>query len=790
MAAIAPSVALDADTRVPDSAVDVVVPVYNAAGDVRRCVESVLAHTTGAYRLVLIDDASPDPDIAELFAEIAARRLPQVELLRNEHNLGFTGTANRGMRLSRCDVVLLNSDTMVTRGWLDALRRCAAANPSFGTITPFSNNAEICSFPHFCHDNPWPMEADPEPVRAALAAAAVPTYPDLPTGVGFCMYVRRTLIDAIGVFDSAFGLGYGEENDFCLRGFAVGYRNVLCDDAFVLHLGGRSFEGQKAELGRRNLALLLARHPHYDAMVHQFIAADPLRPLREAALSHLRSHRDGRTGVLHVIHGHGGGTEHHVRALIDASRGDFRHYLVTALGDRWQLEEHLDDAAVRTFDFRREPAESWGAFMEALCGTFNIALVHLHNISGCREGILSALENASVPYGYTVHDVNFACPTITFLDASGTYCGGQTDARQCSACLAAQPEFAGIAIESWRSRHARLLARAAFVIAPSQWAAAQLQRYFDVPRIDVIPHGAPGIWALRDSTNVTAPPSPRRLVVLLPRDDIPTVAVLGAIGPDKGARRLERMVALAREANARVRFVLIGYLDREHGPWQSDDARFTINGRYRPEDLPELLEHYRVKLVMYPSAGPETFSFTLSESWAAGRPVLVPPIGALAERVADSGAGWVWTNTEWASEERMLNVLLERLSPAAEPALAHAAAQALRMPHVAPRTMAERTAEVYARVLSGKAAQAPVRCLEPVRVRDALGYQLWYPPILERIAAPDTCIGSTAEVSMPLTQGSVLARCARRLRQTRLGKMLRALAPVPVREALRARLRP
>ena len=156
MAAIAQSVALDADTRDSDSAVDVVVPVYNAAGDVRRCVESVLAHTTGAYRLVLIDDASPDPGIAELFAEIAARRLPQVELLRNEHNLGFTGTANRGMQLSRRDVVLLNSDTMVTRGWLDALRRCAAANPSFGTITPFSNNAEICSFPHFCHDNPWP----------------------------------------------------------------------------------------------------------------------------------------------------------------------------------------------------------------------------------------------------------------------------------------------------------------------------------------------------------------------------------------------------------------------------------------------------------------------------------------------------------------------------------------------------------------------------------------------------------------------------------------------------------
>ena len=158
-------------------------------------------------------------------------------------------------------------------------------DPRIGTITPFSNNAEICSFPRFCADNPWRLGDDPEPVRAALARAAVPTYPDLPTGVGFCMYIRRALIDAIGAFDMAFGLGYGEENDFCLRAARAGWRNVLCDDAFVVHMGGRSFAGQKGELGPRNMALLLERHPHYMRMVSEYIAADPLRAMREAALS-------------------------------------------------------------------------------------------------------------------------------------------------------------------------------------------------------------------------------------------------------------------------------------------------------------------------------------------------------------------------------------------------------------------------------------------------------------------------------------------------------------------------
>ncbi|MET0204029.1 MAG: glycosyltransferase, partial [Casimicrobiaceae bacterium] len=402
---------------VDDSFIDIVVPVYNAPDDVRRCVESVLAHDHRNCRITLIDDASIDPGVGAYFDELRTRALPQVDLLVNEHNLGFTGTANRGMARSRADVVLLNSDTIVTAGWLDALRRCAASDPRIGTITPFSNNAEICSFPRFCADNPWRLGDDPEPVRAALARTAVPTYPDLPTGVGFCLFVRRALIDAIGALDMAFGLGYGEENDFCLRAARAGWRNVLADDAFVVHVGGRSFSGQKEHLSPRNLALLLERHPHYLRMVEEYIAADPLRALREAAISAGARAAGPVRAVLHVIHDHGGGTETHVRALIDASRDRWRHYLAIAVGDAWQVEEHRAEGCVVTFGFDRREHESWRDFVAALCATFGVSLVHLHNVSGCREGLQAAMAELGVPYGYTVHDLNFACPTITFLAA-------------------------------------------------------------------------------------------------------------------------------------------------------------------------------------------------------------------------------------------------------------------------------------------------------------------------------------------------------------------------------------
>jgi hypothetical protein len=398
------------------------------------------------------------------------------------------------MQNSRADVVLLNSDTIVTGEWLRALRRCAAADARIGTITPFSNNAEICSFPNFCEDNTLGHTNDGEAVSKALAAAAVPTYPDLPTGVGFCLYIRRALIDAIGTFDPIFSPGYGEENDFCMRAAEAGFRNVACDDAFVIHVGGRSFEGQKAELGTRNMALLLERHPQYLDIVRAYIAADPLRPIRGAAMAKVRVQNGPEHGVLHVIHGHGGGTEHHARALIDTSRGAYRHYLVIAVGDDWQVEEHLEDGGVRTFNFRRHADESWHMFLGGLCALFRIGLIHLHNISGNREAFISSVGTLGVPYGYTVHDLNFACPTITFLGPDEMYCGAQTDPAICRSCLAMQPEFEHVDIVAWRESHGALVAGAAFLIAPSRWAADTFMRYFPDRPVEVIAHGAP--WRL------------------------------------------------------------------------------------------------------------------------------------------------------------------------------------------------------------------------------------------------------------------------------------------------------
>jgi GT2 family glycosyltransferase len=256
------------------NAVDVIVPIFNAPDDVAICLDALMRHASPIMRVWLVDDASTDPKIAMLISRFQERAQVSVKVLRNAHNLGFVGTVNRALGLVKQDVLLLNSDTIVSQGWIEAIATAAERVAGVASITPWSNNAEICSYPRFCVNNPVPTDLS----RLAKACAKVsPRYPELPTGVGFCMFMSRAAIQRVGGFDQAtFGRGYGEENDWCLRAAGMGFRNILCDDAFVAHTGGRSFAATGEKPGGENLRRLSARYPFYQARVAQFIAADPL----------------------------------------------------------------------------------------------------------------------------------------------------------------------------------------------------------------------------------------------------------------------------------------------------------------------------------------------------------------------------------------------------------------------------------------------------------------------------------------------------------------------------------
>ena len=269
---------------------DIVLPVYGAAAELERCAESLLLHTDlGRDRVVVVLDGPGQAEAEAAVARFASRAgADGVLVLQNPERRGFPAAANRGMAASRRDVILLNSDTVVTARWADKLRAAAASSRAVATVTPFSNNATICSLPEFLRPNPVPAGLSIDDFARLVEARSRREYPRLPTGVGVCLYVKRRVIDEVGSFDEdAFGLGYGEENDLCMRATKRGFVHVLDDATFIFHEGHRSFGATREQRLLAGERALRQRHPEYIPTIAAFIREDPLRPFRERVMAGL-----------------------------------------------------------------------------------------------------------------------------------------------------------------------------------------------------------------------------------------------------------------------------------------------------------------------------------------------------------------------------------------------------------------------------------------------------------------------------------------------------------------------
>lgn len=261
----------------------IVIPVYDDYAATRRCIESVIAHRPYiGTRVVIIDDESPDPAIGRYLDSLDVRG---VDVLRNPINLGFVGAANRGIAVAGGgDVLLLNADTIVPARFVQRLRTAAYSAPDIGTVVPLSNNGEFVSLPQPFVANPFANSENPAAEVNALDRAAEIangfSVVDLPSGIGFCLYITARCLADVPLLSEGWGRGYLEDADYCLRAAAHGWRNVCATGLFVGHHGSRSFKDEKRALVVSNGRRLAARFPDYRAACASFVSADPLRQAR------------------------------------------------------------------------------------------------------------------------------------------------------------------------------------------------------------------------------------------------------------------------------------------------------------------------------------------------------------------------------------------------------------------------------------------------------------------------------------------------------------------------------
>ncbi len=244
---------------------------------------SSLLQTAAQAPIIVINDASPDARVGAFLQNLQGSGFDDLTVLRNEKNLGFVATVNRGISACDGDVILLNQDTIVTDGWYEKLQ-AAGEQHQVATVTPMTNNGEIASVPELCvnHQVPQFPALMAKACELACELAGNPLYPQVPTAVGFCMLIKRQCIDTIGLLDAEhYGHGYGEENDYSCRAQAAGFRNILCDNAYVAHVGNQSFQDLGLQPNDEALNKVLARYPDYMNSVHEFIANDPLHSRRQ-----------------------------------------------------------------------------------------------------------------------------------------------------------------------------------------------------------------------------------------------------------------------------------------------------------------------------------------------------------------------------------------------------------------------------------------------------------------------------------------------------------------------------
>ena len=256
--------------------ISIIIPIYNAYEDTKKCIMSVIENTQFPYELILIDDCSTDKRIGNLLDKL--EKIKDVNVIRNKINNGFVKNVNIGIQNSKGDIVLLNSDTIVTPKWLQKLVIAAYSDENIGTVTPFSNASDI-SVPEIGKNNEIPEFLTLNEMSNLIEKVSSKGNIEAPTGNGFCIFIKRETINDIGVFDEkSFGKGYGEETDFCMRARYKNWKNIRNDSIFIYHKRHASFSENKTQiLKKRNKILIKEKYPNIFKEWNAFLSSPEIQ---------------------------------------------------------------------------------------------------------------------------------------------------------------------------------------------------------------------------------------------------------------------------------------------------------------------------------------------------------------------------------------------------------------------------------------------------------------------------------------------------------------------------------
>ncbi|HNX58328.1 MAG TPA: glycosyltransferase, partial [Spirochaetota bacterium] len=600
--------------------VDVIIPIYNGYEYFDKLFGSIFASETSPRRYIIIDDASPDIRVMPYLNDLRNKH-NNIVLVKNEINMGFVKTVNKGVSLTNSHFVILNSDTEVPVNWLERLIFPIINNNSIASTTPFTNSGTICSFPDFLKNNKLYEDMSVSQIDEYFSRIKIPAEVcEVPTGVGFCMGINRNVVGKIGFFDeSSFLNGYCEENDWCRRAVKAGYKNVIVPNLFVYHKHGGSFTPeQKKEQIARNERRLVEKHPEYFHEVAKYINANPLSEIRNILkmLVLTSSHRN----VIILSHMIGGGTETYktkVKASLVAGGTNvfdiqydvyWHKYKLSAVLNREDYNYYFDD-------FND---------ISTVCKILNISEIYVNNlvtfpnIHKVLRSVEEVKREQKIKIKTLIHDYFMICPSYVLINKDGNFCG-IPEISECKNCML-NHSFAYIPVKwadisEWRAVWESILNCSDEIVCFSQSSKELIRKCYhslNEKKVTVTPHQSAYIMKVNR-------PVKRKSI---------NIGILGAMSYPKGKKIIEEMVHYIDDKSLNVSVKVIGSMSTG-----LSSKHLFVNGRYSSYELESLVEKHKIDIIFIPSIWPETFSYTTEESMKMGLPVAVFNLGAPAERV-------------------------------------------------------------------------------------------------------------------------------------------------------------
>lgn len=601
--------------------VDVILPVYNGYSYLEPLFATVF-QTELAVRLIVVNDCSTDHRVHDFFKELC-RKDHRVVYVVNEQNEGFVKSVNRGFRMAERDVALINTDIELPAYWLERLMLPIFTDAKVASATPYTNCGTLCSFPQIGMDNPV---FDNQTVRFVddVFRTLKPVYTTLPTGVGFCMGIRKKALDQIGLFDEeSFKKGYGEENDWCQRAIQAGYQHVQVENLFVYHKHGGSFlPEEKKKLAEENMQTLKRRYPHYLEDAARYLERDANRIYRTYALWRCLIQTDART-ILYFNHVLGGGADDYLRRqkeALEKTDAMVMEFCYDAYEDLYRLKINYHGYVLKLYaeHFETVYYELKQMHLDEILINELVVYPNLYDVL---ERIVQLKRHSGAKLVMLLHDYFCVCPTITLVSGNGIYCG-----MECGGCdLRKHPRLCSplyVDIHAWREHWGKFLRQCDSIRAFSDDTAARLQTvYGRLPEIRVKGHKTEQMYKVTRRYKLT---------------DTVNLAVLGVLGRHKGLHIVKEMLALIEKERLPVRIVVVGISEET-----MRSKHLVTTGRYCKEELPGLMYVYDIDMVFVPSVCPETFSYTAQEAMNMQMPTAVFNLGAPAERVKQYEKGLV-----------------------------------------------------------------------------------------------------------------------------------------------------